>query len=98
MFTFVGIWLLDMLSNLHLEISEYEVTTILLWASGLVGVGMSLLYFASRMFLLVEIFRNLAFLDPTVYKTPNVRKQSAILRSTFICFGEFACACKIGEL
>ena len=81
--TFLGIWILDMLSNLHLSICGFEVVTILLWASGPIGIALSLLYFASRAYLLVEIFRNLAFLDPRVYQTPDVRTQSAKLRFLF---------------
>ena len=75
--TFLSIWVLDIVSNLHLVIYGYNVATILLWASGPIGIAISLLYFASRIYLLVEVFRNLAFLDPQVYQTPNVRNQSA---------------------
>ena len=75
--TFLGIWVLDQVSKLHLIIHGVEVSTILLWTSPPMGVAASLLYFASRVYLLVEVFRNLAFLDPQVYQTPNVRNQPA---------------------
>ena len=74
--TFLGIWILDMLSNLQLVLYGYGGATILLLASVPIGIIISLLYFASRIYLLVEVFRNLAFLDPQVYQTPNVRCQS----------------------
>ena len=71
--TFIGIWVLDQVSSLHFTIRGVELARILLWASGPTGVLISTLYFASRIYLIVEVFRNLAFLDPRVYQTPNVR-------------------------
>ena len=69
--TFLGIWVLDQVSNLNLTIRGVELAKILLWVSGPTGVLISALYFASRIYLLVEVFRNLAFLDSKVYQTPR---------------------------
>ena len=87
--TFLGIWVLDKVSNLHLAVYGVEVATILLWVSAPMGIVISLLYFASRVFLLVEVFRNLAFLDPQVYQTPDVRNQPAKPCQAFIAFITF---------
>ena len=73
--TFIGIWILDQVSNLNLRILGIELTKILLWVSGPTGVFISALYFASRIYLVVEVFRNLAFLDSRVYQTPDVRSN-----------------------
>ena len=73
LFTFLGIWVLDKISHLHLVVFGIEVATILPWVSAPIGIAISLLYFASRVYLLVEVFRNLAFLDSKVYQSPDVR-------------------------
>lgn len=72
-----GIWLLEKIAKLHLRVRGYEVAAIATWVSAPLATITALLYLASRVYLLVEVFWNLAFMDPRVYQTPNVRNRLA---------------------
>ena len=83
--TFIGIWVLDKISDMNLKLYGVEIAKIVGWSSAPIGIAISLLYFASRVYLLVEVFRNLAFLDPAIYQTPDVR-QSSLETTVRVCY------------
>ena len=72
LFTFAGIFGLDIATKRKQENRRMDIMKYLLYVSAPIYLAFFLLYLVSRVYLLFEVFRNLAFLDPQVYLTPNV--------------------------
>ena len=72
LFTFAGIFGLDMATKRKQANRRMDIMKILVYVSAPIYLAFFLLYLVSRVYLLFEVFRNLAFLDPQVYLTPNV--------------------------
>ena len=47
----------------------------LVYVSAPLYMGFTLLYLISRIYLVFEVFRNLTFLDPQVYQSPEVKNK-----------------------
>lgn len=52
----------------------------LVYVSAPIYCAFFLLYLVSRVYLVFEMFRNLAFLDPQVYQTPDISACPSELR------------------
>ena len=76
LFTFAGIFGLDMATKRKQENRRMDIMKYLVYVSAPIYLAFFLLYLVSRVYLLFEVFRNLAFLDPQVYLTPNVSISS----------------------
>ena len=72
LFTFAGIFGLDMATKRKQANRQMDIMKVLVYVSAPIYLAFFLLYLVSRVYLLFEVFRNLAFLDPQVYLTPNV--------------------------
>lgn len=72
LFTFAGIFGLDIATKRKQENRRMDIMKCLVYVSAPIYLAFFLLYLVSRVYLLFEVFRNLAFLDPQVYLTPNV--------------------------
>ena len=72
LFTFAGIFGLDMATKRKQANRRMDIMKGLVYVSAPIYLAFFLLYLVSRVYLLFEVFRNLAFLDPQVYLTPNV--------------------------
>ena len=72
LFTFAGIFGLDIATKRKQENRRMDIMKCLVYVSAPIYLAFFLLYLISRVYLLFEVFRNLAFLDPEVYLTPNV--------------------------
>ena len=71
-FTFAGIFCLDMATRRRQANRGMNIMKGLLYISAPIYLAFFLLYLISRVYLLFEVFRSLAFLDPQVYLTPDV--------------------------
>ena len=72
LFTFAGIFGLDIATKRKQEGRGMDLMKCLVYVSAPIYFAFLLLYLVCRVYLLFEVFRNLAFLDPQVYLTPNV--------------------------
>ena len=72
LFTFAGIFGLDIATKRKQANRRMGIMKGLVYVSAPIYLAFFLLYLVSRVYLLFEVFRNLAFLDPQVYLTPNV--------------------------
>ena len=70
--TFAGIFGLDIATKRKQENRRMDIMKCLVYVSAPIYLAFFLLYLTSRVYLLFEVFRSLAFLDPQVYLTPNV--------------------------
>ena len=72
LFIFAGIFGLDIATKRKQANRRMDIMNYLVYVSAPIYLAFFLLYLVSRVYLLSEVFRNLAFLDPQVYLTPNV--------------------------
>lgn len=86
LFTFVGVFGIDIAEKRAQEHRRLDIMKGLLYVAAPIYLLFAMLYLVCRGFLLFEVFRNLAFLDPQVYETPNVSPQSSQLCSVIILF------------
>lgn len=56
-----------------------DVIKVLVYVSMPIFMAFFLLYLVCRVYLVFEVFRNLAYLDPRVYETPEVSTDHSIL-------------------
>ena len=67
-----GIMALDIVNESLRTNHRAKVIKFLVALCAPIYIAFTLLYLASRVFLVFEVFRNLAYLDPRVYQTPDV--------------------------
>ena len=72
-FTLLGIWGLEIASKMQRPKRRLDILKAVIYICAPIYLAFFLLYLVSRVFLLVEVFRSLAFLDQRVYLTPEVR-------------------------
>ena len=75
LFTFAGVFGMDIAKKRAQQHRGLDVMKGLLYLATPIYLLFGLLYLVCRGFLLFEVFRNLAYLDPQVYETPNVSFQ-----------------------
>ena len=71
LFTVLGIWALDIASRMKRSNHGMDAFKILICFDAPIYFAFFLLYLISRVYLVFEVFRNLAFVDPKVYQIPN---------------------------
>lgn len=71
LFAFAGIFGLDVATRRRQANRRMDVMKGLVYLSAPVYLAFFLLYFVCRVYLVFEVFRSLAFLDPQVYLTPD---------------------------
>ena len=67
-----GIYGLHMATKRRQANQDMRIFKYLLFAASPLYFAFTLVYLVSRVYLVYEVFRNLAYLDPRVYATPNV--------------------------
>lgn len=72
LFAFAGIFGLDVATKRKQAGLRTDMIKILVYVSAPIYMSFTLLYLVCRVYLVFEVFRNLAYLDPEVYKTPDV--------------------------
>ena len=75
LFTFAGIFGLDLATRRKKANRRMDIMKGLVYVSAPIYLAFFLLYLVSRVYLVFEVFRNLAFLDPQVYLTPEVSNR-----------------------
>ena len=78
-FAFAGIFGLDMATKRIDANQPIDVFKYLVYISGPFYGAFTALYLVCRVYLVFEVFRNLAYLDPQVYQTPDVSRNSLLL-------------------
>ena len=71
-FAFAGIFGLDMATKRRDANRPIDIFRYLVYISGPIYGAFTVLYLVCRVYLVFEVFRNLAYLDPQVYQTPDV--------------------------
>ena len=72
LFTFAGVFGLDIATKRKQANRRMDIMKCLVYVSAPIYLAFFLLYLVSRVYLLFEVFRNLAFLDPQIYLASNV--------------------------
>ncbi|KAI4188981.1 MAG: hypothetical protein LQ346_005202 [Caloplaca aetnensis] len=88
LFIFAGIYGLKMMTKRKPANGRIDATKVLVYGSAPIFIAFFLLYLVCRVYLVFEVFRNLAYLDPRVYKTPKWQPSTHVPEQITVYHGD----------